>query len=203
MSQAKVDAYIAKSAPFAQPILIELRARVHKACPAVEEAIKWGMPSFMYNGKILCGMAAFKQHASFGFWRREVTGQVAAATGDKEHDAMGQFGKLTDVKQLPAKTEFTRMVKTAMTLIDTHAPTTTATRKHPRPTLEMPTDFMAALKKNKTALKTFEAFSPTNKRDYIEWVIEAKRDETRMKRINQAVDWMAEGKTRNWKYQNC
>lgn len=198
MSQAKIDAYIAKSAPFARPILIELRARVHKACPVVEEDLKWSMPSFQYKGKILCGMAAFKAHASFGFWRRE----VAAGTAEKEHDAMGQFGKLTDVKQLPPKAEFTRMVKAAMALIDSDAPATAATRKHPRPTLDMPDDFLAAMKKNKAALKTFEGFSPSNKRDYIEWVIEAKREETRNKRIAQAVEWLAEGKTRNWKYQN-
>jgi uncharacterized protein YdeI (YjbR/CyaY-like superfamily) len=199
MSQAKVDAYIAKSAPFAQPILSELRARVHKACPQVEEGIKWGMPSFQYKGKILCGMAAFKQHASFGFWRRE----VAAGTTDKEHDAMGQFGKLTDVKQLPTKTEFTRMVKAAMALIDSNAPTTVATKKHPRAALAMPDDFQAALRKHTAAQKTFDAFSPSHRREYIEWIVEAKRDETRARRIAQAVEWLAEGKSRNWKYQNC
>ncbi|MDX2218070.1 MAG: YdeI/OmpD-associated family protein [Burkholderiales bacterium] len=199
MSHAEVDAYIAKSAPFAQPILNELRARVHKACPQVEEAIKWGMPSFQYNGKILCGMAAFKQHATFGFWRRE----VAAGTAGSEHDAMGQFGKLTDVKQLPTKTEFTRMVKAAMALIDSHAPATPATRKHPRPALAMPDDFQAGLKRNKAALKTFDAFSPSHRREYIEWIVEAKRDETRARHIAQAIEWLAEGKARNWKYQNC
>jgi len=194
----RIDAYIAKSAPFAQPLLIEIRSRVHKACPDAEEAIKWGMPAFMYGGRILCNMAAFKQHASFGFWRREVTGDAG-----KEHDAMGQFGKLTDVKQLPTKAEFAKMVKAAMALIDTNAPTTAATRKHPRPTLEMPDEFAAAIRKNKAAAKTFEGFSPSNKRDYIEWIIEAKREATRQSRITQAVEWMAEGKTRNWKYQNC
>lgn len=199
MSQAGVDAYIAKSAPFAQPILVKIRARVHKACPEVVEAMKWSMPSFMYKGKILCGMAAFKQHASFGFWRREVAGGSA----DREHDAMGQFGKLTDVRQLPAKTEFTKMVKAAMVLIDTHAPTTSATRKHPRPTLDMPADFQAALGKHKAAQKTFDAFSPSHRREYIAWIVEAKREETRAKRIAQAVEWLAEGKSRNWKYQNC
>ncbi|MBL8516551.1 MAG: YdeI/OmpD-associated family protein [Betaproteobacteria bacterium] len=198
MSASKVDAYIAKSAPFAQPILTEIRARVRKACPEAEEAIKWRMPSFQYKGKILCGMAAFKQHAAFGFWRREVAGGTAS-----EHDAMGQFGKLTDVKQLPTKTEFARMVKAAMALIDSNAATTSATRKHPRPTLTLPDDFAAAMKKNKAATKTFDGFSPTHQRDYIEWIIEAKRAETRVKRIAQAVEWLAEGKTRHWKYQNC
>lgn len=195
----RIDAYIAKSASFAQLLLTEIRARVHRACPNVEETIKWGMPAFMYGGKILCGMAAFKQHASFGFWRREVAG----TTGDKEHDAMGQFGKLTDVKQLPNKTEFTRMIKVAMALIDTNAPTSTNTRKHPRPALVMPDDFAAAIKKDKAAAKNFTGFSPSNQRDYVEWIVEAKRDATRARRIAQAVEWLAEGKTRNWKYQNC
>lgn len=199
MSLNKIDAYIAQAAPFAQPILTELRARVHKACPQVEETLKWGMPSFQYNGKILCNMAAFKHHASFGFWRREVT----TGASDREQDGMGQFGKLTDVKQLPAKTEFARMLKAAMALIDSNAPTTPATRKHPRPALDMPADFQAALKQSKTAQKAFDAFSPSHRREYIEWIIEAKREETRNKRIAQAVEWLAEGKPRNWKYQNC
>jgi uncharacterized protein YdeI (YjbR/CyaY-like superfamily) len=196
MSQAKVDAYIAKSAPFAQPILTEIRQRVHKACPAVEEAIKWGMPAFVYNGKILCGMAAFKQHASLGFWQR---GEMAA-TG-KESEAMGQFGKLTEVKQLPPKAEFTKLVKHNMAMIDAGAPTVMT--KNPRPELTAPASFTAALKKNKKAQATFDGFPPSAKRDYVEWIVEAKTEATRDKRLAQAIEWMAEGKRRHWKYEKC
>lgn len=198
MNDPRVDAYIAKSAPFAQSILAELRTRMHKACPAVEETIKWGMPSFTYKGKILAGMAAFKAHASFGFWQREAVG----ATG-KEGEAMGQFGKLTELKQLPAKTEFARMVKEAMAHIDSGTKATMMAPKAPKPALDTPDDLAAALKRNAAARKTFDGFSPSNRREYVEWISEAKRPETRERRLAQTIEWLAEGKTRNWKYEKC
>jgi len=198
VTDPRVDAYIKKSADFAQPILVELRERVHKSCPDTEETLKWGMPTFMYKKKILCAMAAFKEHATFGFWQREVTGGAT----DKEYDAMGQFGRVTSVKDLPGKRDFTELVKKAVAHIDSgvKAP---PKLKHPKPPLEVPDYFMAALKKSKKALATFEGFSPTNKREYVEWITDAKGEDTRTRRLAQAVEWMAEGKVRNWKYLNC
>jgi uncharacterized protein YdeI (YjbR/CyaY-like superfamily) len=194
----RIDAYIAKSADFAQPILTELRARVHKSCPDTEETLKWSMPTFMYKNKILCGMAAFKQHATFGFWQRE----AATGAAEKEYDAMGQFGRITSLKELPGKREFAEMVKRAMEHIDSGAKAPPKL-KHPKPPLEVPDYLMAALKKSKKALTTFEGFSPSNKREYVEWITEAKGEDTRARRLAQAVEWMAEGKVRNWKYLNC
>lgn len=195
----RVDAYIAtKAAPFAQPILTEIRDRVHKACPDTEETLKWSMPTFTYKGKILCGMASFKEHATFGFWYRGAAGD----TGGKDYDAMGQFGRMTSVKDLPAKREFAQMVKTAMAFIDSGAKAPPR-EKRKKPLVEPPDYFLAALKKNKKALATFEAFSPSNQREYVEWITEAKGEDTRARRLAQAIEWMAEGKARNWKYQNC
>ena len=195
----RVDAYIkSKAADFAKPILTEIRERVHKACPETEETLKWSMPTFMYKGKILCGMASFKEHATFGFWQRDVAGGLAG----KEYDAMGQFGRMTSLKDLPAKREFAQMVKNAMAFIDSGAKAPPS-EKHKKPPLEVPDYFLAALKKNKKALATFEAFSPSNKREYVEWITDAKGEDTRARRLVQAVEWMAEGKVRNWKYLNC
>lgn len=198
MQDARVDAYIAKAAPFAQPVLAELRARMHKACPGVEETIKWSMPAFMYGGKILAVMAAFKAHASFGFWQREAAGDTS-----KSGEAMGQFGKLTDLKSLPAKTEFTSMVKAAMAMIDEGAPTTSKKAKAPKAALATPDDLAAALKRNVAARKTFEAFPPGKRREYVEWIVESKKPETRERRLAQTIEWLAEGKARNWKYEKC
>ena len=193
----RIDAYIANAAPFAQPILEHLRAVVRAACPEVEETLKWGMPSFVYRGKILCGMAAFKQHATFGFWHgAQVVG--AAQAGDR--DAMGQFGRLTRIADLPGKRELSRLVKQAMALIEAGATRPATKTAEPRPPLRTPDDLAAALRNNAKARATFEAFPPSQKREYVEWIEDAKRDVTRRSRLAQAVEWMAEGKVRNWKY---
>jgi uncharacterized protein YdeI (YjbR/CyaY-like superfamily) len=190
----RIDAYIAKSAEFARPILTHLREVVHAACPEVEETVKWGMPHFMYKG-MLCGMAAFKQHATFGFWRRSLI------VGAKGNDAMGQFGRITSVSGLPAKRVLAGYVKQAMKLNDDGVKSPAATRpKQPKPPLEVPPVLSAALKANPKARVTFEKFSPTHRREYVEWVADAKREDTRARRVAAAVEWMAEGKPRNWKY---
>lgn len=192
----RIDAYIAKAAPFARPILTEVRERVHSACPDVEETLKWGHPSFTYHG-ILCGFAAFKEHATFGFWK------ASAILGDRPgvvDTAMGSFGRLTDVKQLPSKREMAKYIKEAMRL---NVEGIKAHQKNPRkakPPLKVPADLQAALVRNKAARTTFEDFSPSHRREYIEWITEAKREETRKKRLVQAIAWLAEGKARNWKY---
>ena len=195
----RVDAYIGKSADFAQPILERLRDIVHAGCPKVEETIKWGMPSFVYAGGILCGMAAFKQHVSFGFWKH------ALVVGEGvPRDGMGSFGKMTSVDDLPTKKQLLVWIKQAMALnedgVKKPGPRKSST---PKPPPAAPDDLAAALKKNKKAQATFEAFSPSAKREYTEWIEDAKRAETRAKRVDQAVEWMAEGKQRNWKYMNC
>jgi uncharacterized protein YdeI (YjbR/CyaY-like superfamily) len=193
---ARIDAYIERQADFARPILSTLREAVHAACPEVEEGIKWGMPAFLLKGSILANMAAFKAHASFSFWRRgEVVGDAAKG------GAMGQFGRIASIEDLPPREELEAMVKKAAELAETGAKPARA--KAAKPVLPVPDDLRAALDENAAAAATFEGFSPSCRREYVEWVIEAKRPETRAKRIGEAVAWMAEGKKRNWKYENC
>lgn len=192
----RIDAYIAKSAEFARPILEKLRAIVHEACPQVEETLKWGMPTFLYAGGILCGMAAFKQHASFGFWKH------ALVVGEGvPRDGMGSFGKMTRLADIPPKKQLLPLIRKAMKLNEDGVKSAGPRKQAaPRPAPELPADFMAAVKKQRKALATFEAFSPSHRREYVEWVTGAKREETRQRRIAQSVEWLAEGKPRNWKY---
>lgn len=191
----RVDAYIAKAQPFAQPILTQLREVLHAACPEVEETIKWGMPAFMYHG-ILAGMASFKAHAAFGFWK----GELITDTAGKSREAMWQFGKITSVKELPSKRELSKLVKQAMKLNkDSVHPE--RVRKHAKPALRTPTDLATALKSKAKARTFFASLAPSAKRDYIEWITDAKRAETRATRVATAVQWLGEGKRRNWKYE--
>jgi uncharacterized protein YdeI (YjbR/CyaY-like superfamily) len=197
----RVDSYIAKSAPFAQPILEHLRALVHASCPEVEEDIKWSMPFFIYGGSPMCHMAAFKQHAAFGFWRHK------DVVGDKDRTAdegMGQFGKLTTLKDLPPKKEFVASVKQAMALIDTGTKPKRP-KSAPKPAPVMPDDLAVLLtqKKHAAARKAYESFPPGAQREYVEWIAEAKTDATRQKRIATTLEWLTEGKRRNWKYESC
>ena len=191
----RLDAYIAKSPDFAKPILTQIRETVHATCPDVEETLKWGMPAFMYQG-ILCQMAAFKEHASFGFWKGALVTEVSS-----DKTAAGQFGRLTTIKDLPSKKDMTRFIKRAMELNEAGTPVKRPVKHTPKKVPPMPEYFMAEIKKNKKALTTYEGFSPSMRREYIEWVTDAKGDDTRARRIAQAVEWMAEGKSRNWKYQ--
>jgi uncharacterized protein YdeI (YjbR/CyaY-like superfamily) len=195
-SDPRIDAYIARQADFARPILDHLRAAVHEACPEVEEAIKWSMPAFLLDGRPLANMAAFKAHASFGFWRgRELLGEDAA------EGAMGQFGRLTSLADLPPRDVLLGLVRAAAAkAAEGPAP---RPKKAPRPELPAPDDLRVALDAEPGAAATFDAFPAGCRREYVEWVIEAKRPETRARRIAQAVEWMAQGKRRNWKYENC
>jgi uncharacterized protein YdeI (YjbR/CyaY-like superfamily) len=198
---ARIDAYIAKSADFAQPILTEIRKRVHAACPDIVEAIKWGMPHFMYQQKILCGMAAFKAHCALGFWQRDVL-----KIEGSERNAMGDFGRITTLKDLPPARQFASVVKDAMKNIDagTDKPAVKkAVVRHDPKSIVAPEDLAAAMKKNRAAQKTWDGFSYSHRKDYAEWISEAKREETRVKRVAEAVANMAEGKARNWKYERC
>jgi len=192
----RVDAFIGKAAPFARPILTHIREVVHEACPEVEETLKWSSPAFMYHG-ILCMMSAFKEHAIFGFWKGTL---IVDRDGRKYDKAMGNFGRLTDVKQLPSRRVLTSYIKQAMRLNaeGVKAPRKTAARRKaaPRP----PADLSAALRKSARARATWAAFSPSHRREYVEWITEAKRAETRARRLDTAIEWLAQGKARNWKY---
>ena len=191
----RVDAYIATSADFAKPILVYVRAVVHASCPDVEESMTWSRPHFTYKG-MLCGMASFKQHAALHFWK----GSLVLGRS-KDTNAMGPFGRLTKVSDLPSKTVLAGYIRKAAALNNEgvrveHAP------KRPAPkTLRIPPDLTAVLKQNTRAQAAFEAFSPSHKREYVEWVTEAKSDETRARRLRTAVEWIDEGKSRNWKYE--
>jgi uncharacterized protein YdeI (YjbR/CyaY-like superfamily) len=196
---ARIDAYIAKAAPFAQPILHELREIVHEGCPEVEETIKWSMPFFLYKG-ILCNMSAFKEHCAFGFWKgsRILDGEAQESASE----AMGQFGRLISLKDLPPRRTFVGYVRKARQLHD-EGVKAAAKPRAAKPPLSMPDDFTAGLKKNRKANAAFESFPPSHRREYIEWLIEAKTEATRQRRLETAVEWIAEGKSRNWKYEKC
>jgi uncharacterized protein YdeI (YjbR/CyaY-like superfamily) len=187
----RVDAYIDKAADFARPILVEIRARVHAACPDCEETMKWSSPSFQYKG-MLCGMEAFKAHCMFGFWKAELV-----VGGSNPH---ARYRYLKSVADLPGKKEMAALIHKAMALHDQGAVVTRAPREKKAPA-RVPADLVAALRNSKKAKNAFEEFSPSHKREYVEWITEAKRDETRQQRIQTAVKWIAEGKSRNWKYE--
>ena len=200
----KVDAYIAKAQPFAQPILTHIRGLVHKACPEVEEALKWSMPFFTLRGIVIGHMAAFKQHCSVSFWGPEMNAILNEA-GLHSEDGMGSLGKITSLKDLPPDKKLLGYYRHAAELIATGERTKSLVRtaKSVKPAPQIPAELAAALKQNKAAAKVFAAFSPSCQREYADWITEAKRPETKEKRITQAIEWIAEGKQRNWKYQNC
>lgn len=208
-SDARVDAYIEKAAPFAIPILVKLRALVHKASPGIEETIKWGRPFFMHNGEILANMSGFKEHCSFGFWGTEI-GEHLKTAGVLKDDAAGSLGKIASVKDLPSDAVMIDLIRKAVGSIDAGGSVSIMTagragkkgepRKVTKPEVEMPEEFAGPLAKNKRAAAVFEKFSPSAKLEYIEWIVDAKREETREKRIATALEWIAEGKHRHWKY---
>jgi len=192
----RVDAYIERSAEFAKPILTHIRAVVHAACPDVEETIKWSFPVFSHRG-ILCNMAAFKQHCTFGFWKPA----LVLGDGASDETAMGQFGRLTSVTDLPSKKVLTGYIRKAAKLNEEGVKVPKKRSAKPR-VLETPADLAAALKKNRKARATFDAFSPSHRNEYIEWIEEAKTEPTRKKRLATTLEWLAEGKGRNWKYES-
>ena len=198
----RIDAYIGKSAEFARPILKHLRKVVHIGCPEVEETVKWGMPSFMHKG-ILCGIAAFKEHCVFGFWKHKLLFGDNPAAQQRAEEAMGSFGRLTTLTDLPSEAELLRLVKEAVRLNEQGVKSPPKHKPKRKQELVVPEYLTAALKKNKKAQATFDAFSYSHKKEYVEWLTEAKRDETREKRLAATVAWLTEGKARNWKYTNC
>jgi len=192
----RIDAYIARSAPFAQPILSHLREVVHAACPQVEETMKWSAPHFDYKG-IMCSMAAFKEHCAFGFWK----GSMIVGDRGKGAEAAGQFGRIASLADLPPDDVLAGYVREAMRLNDEGVKPKARTKTaEPKPEAAVPDDLAAALAESGPARASFERFSPSQRREYVEWITEAKTDATRRKRLAQAVEWISEGKPRNWKY---
>ncbi|CAD0222826.1 YdeI/OmpD-associated family protein [Chryseobacterium sp. D764] len=195
----KVDEYIEKSPDFAKPILHYLRETIHEVCPDAEEAIKWKFPTFMYKGKILCSITAFKQYCSLGFWLHQEMKTLKEIETTAERSSMFSLGKVTGIEDLPSKPQLKKAIKEAMELTDMGV---TMKKAPPSKTeMEVPDYFQSALHAHSKASDIFEKASPSFRKEYIAWVTEAKTEATRNKRLEQSLEWIAEGKSRNWKYQ--
>jgi uncharacterized protein YdeI (YjbR/CyaY-like superfamily) len=190
-----VDAYIARSQPFARPILEYLREVVHGACPGVVEEMKWSMPHFTYHG-MFAGMAAFKSHCTFGFWKAK----LIMEQDEVSREAMGHFGCIRSIEDLPSRRTLAGYVKKAAKLNEAGVKVPRAPRARAAKPVTVPPDLAAALRRNRKAREAFESFSPSHRREYIEWITEAKREETREKRLATTIEWLEEGKPRHWKY---
>ena len=194
----RVDAYIAKSAAFARPILKHLRALVHKADPKIEETLKWSMPSFVHDG-LVCNMAAFKQHCAFGFWKGKL---IVDRHGKRVDEAMGQMGRITNLDDLPSDRELIGYIKKAVKLNRDDAKVPGRPRAKKATPLRVPVYFMNAVRQDKRALKTFQALSTSHRNEYVEWIAGAKREETRTKRLVTALSWLRLGRNMNWRYES-
>jgi len=195
----RVDRYIAEATSAVRPLLEHLRKLVHQACPEIEETIKWNVPFFTFRGN-LCGMTAFKTHCGFGFWHQGMK-EVTAKHPTKAGMGMSNYWRITALTDLPSDAVMKRYLKAAVALNLSGKPA--QPKAKPKPELSVPADLAAALKKNSAAAKTFESFPIGARRDYVGWITEAKRPETRAKRLATTIEWLAEGKKRNWKYANC
>src|SRR5688572_536689 len=194
----RVDSYIAKSPDFARPILKYLRDVIHEGCPDVVETMKWSSPTFDYHG-IMVGFTAFKQHCVLGFWKAPLLRLNGKPVSKKMESGAGQFGKLTSIKDLPARSKLVKLVRDAAMLNEAGVQLSRPPRRAPKP-VQVPAALAEALYTNARARAVFESFPPSHKREYVQWIVEAKTDETRQRRLDQAVEWMSEGKRRNWKY---
>lgn len=196
----RIDTYIEKSKDFAKPILMHIRKLVHKACPGIEETIKWSMPHFDYKGAVVCNMASFKEHCTFGFWKAAIMKDPEGVFNKDGKNAMGQFDRITSVKDLPSDKILIVYIKEAAKLNEEgiKLPAKPKTAAHE---IAVPAELIAALKKNKKANAVFEKFAPSHRKEYVQWITEAKTEATRNKRISEAIEWIAEGKGRNWKYE--
>lgn len=195
----RIDAYIAKAAPFAQPVLNHFRALVHRVLPEVEEGIKWSVPAFMLGGKNVAGLAAFKAHCAV-----MIHGEGRLGEADSKGGGMGGYGKITALSDLPSDAVLEAGLKEAAQRVATSGTARKPQAKRPpKPEIPMPDDFAAALAAVPQAKASLEGFAPGQRREYLEWITEAKQTATREKRIAQAVEWLTEGKKRNWKYENC
>jgi uncharacterized protein YdeI (YjbR/CyaY-like superfamily) len=201
LTDPRIDAYIADAADFARPVLEHLRKIVHKGCPGVEETIKWRMPFFEYNGVNLCYIAAFTRHCALGFWNSGMLRDPEKVLRTKEKESAGNLGPITSVKDLPSDKILISLIKEAAALNGLSIKKPGRVPAAPKPELPVPAALAAALKKNKKAGAAFEAFAPSHRREYMEWITEAKTEETRDKRVATTLEWLVEGKSRNWKYQ--
>jgi len=195
---SRVDAYIDRSADFAKPILLHIRKLVHAACPDVLETMKWSFPHFDYKDQMMCSMASFKQHCAFGFWKQSLLEDAAFPA---EKTAMGSFGRLTSVKDLPDDKTMKKLIADAMKLNDEGVKVKRAFVSSDKKELVVPDVLLEALAKHDAAAETFNSFPYSCKKEYVEWITEAKTDATRDKRLATAIEWLAEGKRRNWKYE--
>ena len=202
-TDARIDLYIAKSADFAQPILLHLRKLVHIACPDAEETIKWGFPHFEYCGEILCSFASFKKHCVFSFWKASIMTDPYHVMETIGRTAMGHLGKITDMSELPTDTIIKEYIKEAAKLNKDGIKLPSKSKTSSQKQLLIPDYLIQALKKNKKALATFEKFSPSHKNQYVEWITEAKTNATRNKRLITTIEWLTEGKDLNWKYKKA
>jgi uncharacterized protein YdeI (YjbR/CyaY-like superfamily) len=196
----KVDAYIEKANPFAKPILTHLRKLVHKACPGVEENVKWSFPVFEYKG-IMCNMVALKEYCGFGFWKASIMADSHKLFAQVQEPAMGQLGKIRTKADLPPDDVLMAYIKEAAQLNEAGVKVPAKKKASPTDELAVPGDFLQVLTGNKTAEANFTAFSFSKRKDYLQWFDEAKTIETRSKRMATAVEWLAENKSRNWKYE--
>jgi uncharacterized protein YdeI (YjbR/CyaY-like superfamily) len=193
----RIDAYIERAKPFARPVLQHLRELVHATVPAADETVKWGMPHFTYKGKNVAGMAVFKAHCAF-----IVHGDGRQDAGRTDGEGMGGYGKIADMADLPDDANLAAALKDAMASIDTRGTAQRPARAVvAKAEIPVPQDFAAALRDSAAAKATFEGLAPSHRREYLEWITEAKREDTRGKRIATALEWLAEGKRRNWKYE--
>lgn len=198
-TDSRIDAYIEKSAAFAQPILRHLREIIHRACPDVSETIKWGFPHFEYMG-ILCSMASFKQHCAFGFWKAAVMSDPLKIMNPVGESGMGHLGKIQSLNDLPADDVLTDYLKEAVWLNEQDVKKPAPAKAPADKTLTVPEDLLEALARNESAAATFEKFSYSHKKEYVEWIEEAKTRATREKRLATTIEWLTQGKGRNWKY---
>ncbi|MEP7077156.1 MAG: YdeI/OmpD-associated family protein [Acidobacteriota bacterium] len=199
-TDARVDVYIDRSADFAKPILTHIRELVHKACPDVVETMKWSFPHFDYKDMMMCSMASFKRHCALNFWKQSL---LESDTFHAEKTAMGSFGRILSVKDLPADKTFIKLIKDAMKLNDLGITVKKAPISKEKREVAIPEVLVSALDANPKAAETFSNFPYSCKKEYVEWIIEAKTDATRDKRIATTVEWLGEGKRRNWKYEKC
>ena len=192
----RVDAYIARAPEFARPILVHLRKVVHGACPDVDETIKWGHPSFVHDG-LLCGMAAFQKYCALSFWKGAL---ILDGSGHRADEAWGHLGRVTTLADLPPARVLAGYVRQAVALNE-QGVSVPRSRPRPKPGIPVPAELAAALRKHASARSTFESLSPSHRREYLEWITEAKRADTRARRIATTIEWLTAGRTRNWKYE--
>jgi uncharacterized protein YdeI (YjbR/CyaY-like superfamily) len=194
----RIDVYIANSPDFARPILIHLRDLVHAACPNVEETIRWGFPHFDHKG-IMCSVASFKNHCAFGFWKASLM-KDAEVLKYNNQKAMGHAGKIQCLPDLLSDKIIILQIKEAMKLNEDGIKLPERKNEDKKPVLITPDILKKELVRNRKASNTYKNLSFTHKNEYIEWIEEAKNEATKQKRILTAIEWLMEGKTRNWKY---